>query len=362
MSVRLRRGGRLVLALLAGLGRHLGPHEAGAGLTVRVLEQGRLLFASGVTAADYYLYGLERRHLSWDAKRRFMGEQDRRRWQERLNPRAYRHFAEDKLISKRYLAAAGIAVPRLLGVIGPHGRAETGEPLQGPGDLRKWLAGPEIRHVVLKPVLGSKGAGVLALGERLAEAEWERPPEGRITVEGVLEHLARYRHQPYFLAEERLRCHPALADLPGGILHTARVVTVLAPEPEVVVATFRIGRGAEIADNFSKGNLAAPVDLATGRLGSAVGKGTGLGRHRLHPDTGAAIEGRVLPDWPEAMALVRRAAAAVPFLRAIGWDVALTPDGPQVVELNGMFDLDLVQLPQDRGLAATALGRLIDGE
>ena len=41
-----------------------------------------------------------------------------------------------------------------------------------------------------------------------------------------------------------------------------------------------------------------------------------------------------IPWWTEAVELVCGAALRFPALRTLGWDVAITPDGPRVIEAN----------------------------
>ena len=353
----VRRWRRYATEMARGLGVHARRRdEAPASLARRVAEQWRLLLANRITAQDYYLYGLQRRDLSWARKREFVGEMERRSWQERLNPGFYEFFTKDKVVTKRYLAQAGAPVPRLLAVIGPTGRAETGEPLRTPGELGRWLADAKVEQVVLKPVRGARGEGVLVLGERMDGAlEWERIPAGRIDLDGILAHLRSYVREPEFLVEDRLRPHPDLAVFSAEVLHTARILTVLEDDAQVVAAALRIGVGSAPVDNFSQGNLAAPIDLATGRLGAAVSRASGLSRHRRHPVTGATIEGRPVPDWDRAVAVLRAAARVVPFNPVQGWDLAFTAMGPVIVEANGRWDPDVTQLAPDRGLLGTPL-------
>jgi hypothetical protein len=44
-----------------------------------------------------------------------------------------------------------------------------------------------------------------------------------------------------------------------------------------------------------------------------------------------------LPEWGAACALVLAACPAFLPVRALGWDVALTPEGPVVIEANTRF-------------------------
>jgi hypothetical protein len=71
-------------------------------------------------------------------------------------------------------------------------------------------------------------------------------------------------------------------------------------------------------------------------------------RYQGHPDTGVRFEGHAVPFYEEAVALCRR------FL--IGWDVAITPRGPLILEPNLFPGLrpDLIR-PEDRAAYKTGL-------
>jgi hypothetical protein len=104
------------------------------------------------------------------------------------------------------------------------------------------------------------------------------------------------------------------------------------------------GRNA-VVDNFHAGGWVAAVDIASGRLGPATDSGlkqpgTWIDRH---PVTGAHITGRLLPDWHRVMTLVEEAHRHFPDRVGIGWDVAMTPTGPCIVEANLQWGLDMVQ-------------------
>ena len=114
--------------------------------------------------------------------------------------------------------------------------------------------------------------------------------------------------------------------------------------------------GTSAADNFDAGGIAAPIDVETGRLGRAVRKrGTAsLVAVDAHPDTGAVIAGRELPQWRTVRAVTCRAHALLPSLGFVGWDVAITPDGPVLVEGNQSPCCMLSQMPSRDPLGTTA--------
>ena len=46
-------------------------------------------------------------------------------------------------------------------------------------------------------------------------------------------------------------------------------------------------------------------------------------RYPAHPDTGVVFKGHPIPDWDEAVAMVKEAAMQVPGNHYCGWDLAL---------------------------------------
>ena len=111
-------------------------------------------------------------------------------------------------------------------------------------------------------------------------------------------------------------------------------------------------------DNLHAGGIAAAVDLDGGTLGPAsnLGADSRLGWLDRHPDTGAAITGMQLPRWDEVRAFALRSHRAFADRILVGWDIAITPDGPVLVEGNGAPDLDIMQRFVRHGLMAARFG------
>jgi hypothetical protein len=81
--------------------------------------------------------------------------------------------------------------------------------------------------------------------------------------------------------------------------------------------------------------------------------------HDVHPVTGGRITGRIVPYWPEVIALVREAHAKLGDRVVIGWDVAVLEDGPVIVEANGLPDQDILQRIHKAPLGTARLGQLL---
>jgi hypothetical protein len=186
----------------------------------------------------------------------------------------------------------------------------------------------------------------------------------RFTATELSEYQMRRSALEKRVVEYCLTNHHALGDLNLGALATARILTVRDEHGgiEATDAVFRMPQrpGAQV-DNIHAGGIAAPVDIATGRLGRATDLGQRVDStwHERHPVSGAPIAGRVLPLWPEALALVKRAHELIGDRVVVGWDVAILEDGPCLVEGNGKPDVDLLQRPHRAGLGNARAGTLM---
>ena len=145
--------------------------------------------------------------------------------------------------------------------------------------------------------------------------------------------------------EELLLQHPDVAAIYPHAINTVRAVTILQDgEPHLVCTYFRIGNGGRHVDNFNSGGMVVPVDEKTGTvLDKAIDKTKAL--YATHPMTGTPIKGFRFPDWDKAMDMVKQAATRVSQVGYVGWDVAVTPDGPEFVEGNTFCAHDFWQLP-----------------
>jgi hypothetical protein len=260
----------------------------------------------------------------------------------------------DKVAFARHAARAGLPVTPTLAVIGPDGSMEThGEfpaadlfvkPATGKGgrQARKWRYADGRYHPLGGPT--GDGAGVPArnLPARLAAG-----------AAGTV-----------LLVQPCLTNHPDLADLALDAVPTCRVVTIIdeSGTPEPVIAIFRMPAvPGSVVDNMHRGGIAAPVDITSGVLGPASGYATAgpPTRHTRHPVSGALIAGRKLPAWDAVRQLAVAAHRAFPPRVLVGWDIAIGPDGPVLVEGNEQPGVDGLQRLHDLPLGDHRFGQLL---
>jgi hypothetical protein len=99
----------------------------------------------------------------------------------------------------------------------------------------------------------------------------------------------------------------------------------------VIASVLRIGNGSVI-DNFASGGMFTMLDENGVALYPGVDKQSNI--YREHPVTGTPIAGFQVPFYDEVVAMIEKAATRLPSVPYVGWDVAVTADGPALIEAN----------------------------
>jgi len=153
------------------------------------------------------------------------------------------------------------------------------------------------------------------------------------------------------MVEEFVTQHPALMKLSPSGLNTVRIITQLNNNSiDFLGARLRISVNSPV-DNMAAGNLAAAINMETGTL-TSLGVYSDITRQEqvTHPVTGKPITGFIIPFWNEVIDLAKRAALHTSENRSVGWDIAITSDGPELIEGNHNWCKLLWQLPVKKGL------------
>jgi len=154
------------------------------------------------------------------------------------------------------------------------------------------------------------------------------------------------------MVESFITQHPDLMELSPSGLNTVRIHTQLTPLDEVDILGCRLRISVNsIVDNMAAGNMAAPMDTDTGMItGPAVYSDITKDPADNHPVTGIQILNFQVPYWRETISMIKRAALHNKLCRSVGWDVAITADGPELVEGNHDWCKLVWQLPVQKGL------------
>lgn len=207
----------------------------------------------------------------------------------------------------------------------------------------------EVEEVARKLLVNPSGKIVLKAAKGQVGAEVEVFPCEQF----LPSDLSRFMKERGFdLAEEYVQQHPSINALSPSGLNTIRIFSQLDENGDFhcLGARLRISVNSPV-DNMAAGNLAAPIDEQSGIVnGSAVY--SDITKHAVdsHPVTHQKIVGFQIPFWSETMRMLEEAAKVFPQNRSIGWDVAITEAGPELIEGNHNWCKLLWQLPVQKGL------------
>ncbi|MDQ1127249.1 hypothetical protein QE428_002282 [Microbacterium sp. SORGH_AS 505] len=127
--------------------------------------------------------------------------------------------------------------------------------------------------------------------------------------------------------------HPEMSALYPDAVNTVRLITFLDEEDRVhlLAAVLRIGNG-DVIDNFASGGMFTMLDDDGIAMYPGVDKNSNV--YREHPVTGTPIVGFQVPEYGRVLDLVAALARRTPEAPYVGWDIAITPAGPVVIEGN----------------------------
>jgi hypothetical protein len=141
----------------------------------------------------------------------------------------------------------------------------------------------------------------------------------------------------YYVHTEIIKQHKEINKIHDKSVSTLRIISLITSEnrPEIISAFLRFGTGNSVVDNSSSGGFFVGVNMNEGTLkkeGYYLLEYGGKKVHK-HPDSGFKFEGFKVPYFKEACEEVLKGVEVIPD-RFIGWDVAITPNGPVIVEAN----------------------------
>ena len=135
-----------------------------------------------------------------------------------------------------------------------------------------------------------------------------------------------------FLVEDFIDQHPAMARLNPSSVNSLRVITYFDGERvHPLASVLKMGNGGAI-DNFSGGGMYTMLDAEGVAIAPAFDEsGT---TYAVHPLSGTEIVGFQVPLYDQILPMVDAMSRVIPEVPYVGWDVAIAPDRPVVIEGN----------------------------
>ena len=145
------------------------------------------------------------------------------------------------------------------------------------------------------------------------------------------------------LLQSRVKNHSDITRLTSfNMLQTARICTHVTADNqvEILFAFMKLAGSEGLADAFNlgkTGNMLAEIDPASGKLRKVYAMDQQQGylvQADHHPITQANLLEFTVPCWQACKRLAEQVSLAFLPLRAVGWDIAITDQGPMVLEGN----------------------------
>jgi len=212
------------------------------------------------------------------------------------------------------------------------------------GLLKEVLQMTESNSVFLKPLAGIQGRGCFKINfEQLEDIQ---------LVEEIFKTIVNSK----YIIQETIKQHPQVSKIYAHSVNTVRLDTYIKEDGQVEILSglMRFGVKEGIVDNPRAGGFFMPLDLQKGVLKDYGMQPLTVGNKIFyqHPDTLVSLVGYRIPYVDEAKALVKRAAKELGD-RLVGWDVAISEDGPILIEGNSNYAI---------GMAETAYGGYMQHE
>ena len=282
-----------------------------------VLDTGWCVFRHGLALSDYLNYEIYRRNSA--QRKQYAGVRMQNKFYAIVSPAQYKERISNKTVFLKEFAAytkREFLVP-----------AEDNYP-----QFLDFLARNET--FMSKPYLGLGGQNV----QKVHRKDIADPKAffDRCIADGMF-------------VEELVHQHPDMNVLCPTSVNTIRCMTFNDHgNPRVIWLGMRIGNGINPVDNFHAQGMGTDIDLETGCLvGTAIDKDNK--RYTHHPVTGVQFDGFRIPCFREAIDMVLQAAKEENHILVIGWDIALSENGPLIIEANRRPGMDLMQVLADRG-------------
>jgi alpha-L-glutamate ligase-like protein len=249
-----------------------------------------------------------------------------------LNLRSNYSMVDNKALTKKLCESQLIPAPKTYALIQRFGDIKKST------DLLFSLAG-----FVIKPTRGAGGRGILAITDRRG-SQFQNAKGELFSIEQIRYHISTILSGLYSLSghpdqamiERLIEPHPVFKEL--AVAGTPDIRIVLYKTTPIMGMLRLPTKASKGRANLHQGAIGAGINLETGITDGGVWHDR---FSTVHPDTGASINGIVIPNWTDVLKTVTQLSQVIG-LQYAGVDVLLdAKDGPLVLEANARPGLSI---------------------
>lgn len=315
---------------------------------------------------EYYSNQLYRPELGPEGKYRFVGEKGSYKLNNRLSPKnltVMRPFVRDKVLYSAMLQQMGIRTTETQAMVSKHRRFGSLPTLSTADAVADFLRNTAKYPLFAKPEVGSGSVGSALIQARDADTDTLHLSNGSTIAVSAFANEVLEDYGEGFILQSAVIQHPDLVAMAGQAVGTIRVVTVIEDDaPRILYTLWKIPAPSAMSDNYwQDGSMLAEIDAGTGAL-KQCRRGAGPDQEVIetHPVSGLSFGDFTMPHWDELVRMTTQAHAILPEFGVFGWDIAMTGDGPLIIECNANPHHMLYQLATGNGIYNAAFEPVLD--
>ncbi len=263
-------------------------------------------------------------------------------WLNRIN-NDYQKWINDKTTFRYILDPFKEYIPKYYYSIFKHGDKNELLPMKDlPKDAEPTFDGlfkmmEREKKLALKPSSGTHGDGFFCLGYEGGDYQVNGVSMKKEEIIELIENLSSF-----YIVTEYINMHSQLKKIYPKSVNSVRMMVINREgyNPQIVQAYMRIGSSKTgYTDNVGYGGICVMIDEKDGTLYNPER----IVDHNFepclaHPDTNTKIEGKV-PNWDIVCEKIEAVCRYMPELEYLGFDIAITEDAFNIIEINIHQDL-----------------------
>ncbi len=242
---------------------------------------------------------------------------------------------DDKLLQDKILKSLNIQTPETLGYCKKCVLKRLDESALTYDDML--AATVEGERIFFKPTDGAGGYGIIVLTH----------VGDKFTMKGMVvdtfEKMGLNKNATY-LIQRGIKQDKEISKIYGDCINTLRVIAQYRNgKTHLIACIMRIGRNGAEVDNSAQGGLSLKINLEDGSFITPAITEHGGELFDVHPDTGYVFKGNGLHNWRERKQEIINIVSKLSKYNDLGWDIALTETGIQVIEFNFGYGIEHLQ-------------------
>lgn len=197
--------------------------------------------------------------------------------------------------------------------------------------IKSLLKNAPNEKLIIKPI-GGKGGNNIVIA-------YKKGTNIIVQDKGNTLSLKRFKLLERSVIQSYISQHELMSQISPSI-NTIRIVTLLDKNNTVILlgAYMRFGINDAYVDNVSSGGISVGIDIDKGKFKECAYDSKGK-LYFFHPTSRFVFDGTNIPNWSKVIELAKQIQTTFNYYKLIGSDIAITPKGPIVIEINALPDM-----------------------